>query len=177
MQAAGRGEVGLPTYTHTPPPHLRQHLQEWLDAHRVQEPTPCTANVVTRHYADNGVFGAVPELVRGLPELAAGCVGTKGLQYKAQWEGYSSTAKENIRADFTIHPPDAGMVLVGGGVGPLEPTVVLGAESYIRAHSENKVAELQDIAKKLKIEIKVKGTNKNKKKSDLYKEIKESLNL
>ena len=147
MQAAGRGEVGLPTYTHTPPPHLRQHLQEWLDAHRVQEPTPCTANVVTRHYADNGVFGAVPELVRGLPELAAGCVGTKGLQYKAQWEGYSSTAKENIRADFTIHPPDAGMVLVGGGVGPLEPTVVLGAESYIRAHLENKVAEIQALVK------------------------------
>ena len=93
------------------------------------------------------MFGAVPELVRGLPELAAGCVGTKGLQYKAQWEGYSSTAKENIRADFTIHPPDAGMVLVGGGLGPLEPTVVLGAESYIRAHLENKVAEMQALVK------------------------------
>ncbi|MGB1675608.1 MAG: hypothetical protein ACPHJV_04380, partial [Miltoncostaeaceae bacterium] len=30
---------------------------------------------------------------------------------------YSSTAKANIRAEFTIHPPEADMVLVVGGVG------------------------------------------------------------
>ena len=39
-----------------------------------------------------------------------------------------------------------------------------------------KIAELQEIAKKVGINIKVHGTNKNKKKSDLYIEIKESLN-
>ena len=38
-----------------------------------------------------------------------------------------------------------------------------------------KVGELQEIAKKMNIEIKIKGTNKNKKKSDLYTEIKEEL--
>ena len=65
MAAAGRGEGGLPTYTHEPPTHITGRMQAWLTTHRVGQPTPSTANVVTRHYADNGVFGAVPELVRG----------------------------------------------------------------------------------------------------------------
>ena len=93
------------------------------------------------------MFGAVPELVNGLPELAAVCVGTKGLEYKPQWEGYSSAVKEGIRPDFTVHPPEAGMVLVGGGVGPLEPSVVLGADSYMREHLNNKVKEIQALVK------------------------------
>ena len=39
------------------------------------------------------------------------------------------------------------MVLVGGGVGPLKPTGVLGAESYVRAHLESKVADIKALAK------------------------------
>ena len=45
----------------------------------------------------------------------------------------------------------------------------------LQKENKYKIAELQEIAKKLKIEIKVKGTNKNKKKSDLYIEIKDSI--
>ena len=39
------------------------------------------------------------------------------------------------------------MVLVWGGVGPLEPTVVLGADSYVQQHLDNKIAEVQALAK------------------------------
>ena len=92
-RGGGAGEGGLPTYTHKPPTHITGQLQAWLAEHRIGQPTPSTANVVTKHYADNGVFGAVPELVRGLPELAAVCVATRGLKCKPQWEGYSTAAK------------------------------------------------------------------------------------
>ena len=133
--------------THTPPAHITARLERWLVEHRIEAPTANTATVVTQHYADNGVFGAVPELVKGLPELAAACVGTKGLEYKPQWEGYSSTEKESIRQEFTIYPPEAGMVLVGGGLGPLEPSVVLGADSYVREHLNGKIADVQALVK------------------------------
>ena len=147
MQAAGEGRGDLPKYTYEPPTQLRERLESWLAANRIADPTPDTANVVGRHYADNGVFGAVPDLVRGLPELAAACVGVKRLEYKPQWEGYSSTAKENVRQDFKLHPPEAGMVLVGGGVGPLEPSVVLGADLFVREHLNRKVKDVQDLVK------------------------------
>ena len=86
MQAAGKGQQQLPQYTHAPPAHIKAQLEGWLAEHRIEEPTSDTANVVTRHYAGNGVFGAVPELVKGLPELAAVCVGVKGLECKPQWD-------------------------------------------------------------------------------------------
>lgn len=53
--------------------------------------------------------------------------------------------------------------------------LILDSSFVLLKESKYKVGELQEIAKKLGIEIKIMGTNKNKKKSDLYTEIKDSL--
>lgn len=56
-------------------------------------------------------------------------------------------------------------------------SINIDKEFELQKESKYKVVELQEIAKKLNIETKINGTNKNKKKSDLYIEIKESLNM
>jgi hypothetical protein len=53
-------------------------------------------------------------------------------------------------------------------------SIEIDSSFVLLKETKYKVGELQEIAKKMGVETKVIGTNKNKKKSDLYKEIKEA---
>jgi len=84
IEAAGRGLSELPIFKSKPPAAVKERLQNWLNAHRLSQPTPESPVVVHRHFADNGTYGMVAELAQHLPELAGPCMAVKGLKYKRE---------------------------------------------------------------------------------------------
>jgi len=66
-QAAGRGITDLPAFANEPPATVKSHMQKWLRERRVSQPTPEFSVVVHRHYADNGTYGMVAELMQHFP--------------------------------------------------------------------------------------------------------------
>ena len=70
---------------------LRTFIEAWLRDNSIRNPTKESSVVVSKHYADNGAYLVVPELVANLPILAAKCMAVKGLRYKPTWEVWSLT--------------------------------------------------------------------------------------
>ena len=89
VEAAARGKRELPCYDEPPPEDVRTFLTQWLEDHRIRQPTEESSVVVTRHYADNGVYLVTPALAEHLPALAEKCMAVKGLRYKSEWEAWS----------------------------------------------------------------------------------------
>ena len=54
-----------------------------------------------------------------------------------------------MHTSITIRPPEEGMVLVGGGISPLDPSVVIGADSYVRSHLLQKAQDIVAFVKTL----------------------------
>ena len=66
-QAAGSGLAELPAFDNEPPATVKGHMQKWLSERRMSQPTSESSVVVHRHYADNGTYGMVAELMQHFP--------------------------------------------------------------------------------------------------------------
>ena len=134
-EAAGRGVEDLPDFICKPPNDVRTHMRKWLSENRIAQPTKDSTIVVSRHYADNGTYGVVPELAAQLPALASTCMAVKGLTYKSTWEAWAPFAVTLDGGDawtFDVKKPEEGLILVGGELGPIDASLFIGSENFIR---------------------------------------------
>ena len=63
----------------------------------------------------------------------------KGLRYKPTWEVWSLTEVSLLDGEtwnFDVKRPDEGLILAGGECGPIDTTILLGSDSYIKAKVE-----------------------------------------
>ena len=115
-EAAGRGPENMPDFTCEPPDHVRTHLRKWLSENRIAQPTKDSAIVGSRHHADSGTYGVVPELAAQLPALASTCMADKGMRYKSTWEAWAPVTLTLDGGDawtFDVKKPEEGLILVG----------------------------------------------------------------
>ena len=87
----------------------------------------------------NGTYGVVPELAAQLPALASTCMAVKGLTYKSTWEAWAPFAVTLDGGDawtFDVKKPEEGLILVGGELGPIDASLFIGSENFIRYFSK-----------------------------------------
>ena len=145
-EAAAHGESDLPRFDEDPPEDVRIFLAEWLQEHRIRQPTAEDSVVVNRHFADNGVYAVVPALAENLPALAERCLAVKGLNYKHEWEAWSPsqvTLRSGNSWTFDLKKPEEGLILAGGECGPIDVSIFLGHESYIKAKLRKKAEKIR----------------------------------
>ena len=154
VEAAARGQRELPRYDEPPPEDVRTFLAKWLEDHCIRQPTEETSVVVTRHYADNGVYLVTPALAEHLPALAEKCMAdrVKGLRYKPEWEAWSPsevTLRDGDAWTFDLKKPEEGLILAGGECGPIDATIFLGHDNYIKAKLRKKAEKIRGYLKTL----------------------------
>ena len=120
-------------------------MHDWLGAHRLSQPTPVSSVVVHRHYADNGIYGMVEELMQHLPTLAGSCMAVKGLKYKSQWKVWGKHEVQLQSGDdctFDIKKLHEGLILVGGELGPIDSSIILGDDNFVKEKLKKKAKRI-----------------------------------
>ena len=87
----------------------------------------------------------VEELAQHLPELAGSCMAVKGLKYKREWEVWGKREGQLQSGDewaFEVRKPHAGLILVGGELGPIEASVIFGGDDFVREKLKKKAGKL-----------------------------------
>ena len=107
-----------------------------------------------------------------LPALASTCMAVKGLTYKSTWDACAPFAVTLDGGDawtFDVKKPEEGLILVGGELGPIDASLFIGSENFIRTKlfkkanriggylqalvsivaAPAKAEELEDVAKKI----------------------------
>ena len=77
----------------------------------------------------------VEELAQHLPTLAGPCMAGKGLKYKRKWEAWGNHEARLQSGDewtFDIKKLHEGVILVGGELGPINTSIVLGDDNFVR---------------------------------------------
>ena len=90
----------------------------------------------------------MPALAENLPALAEKCMAVKGLKYKDTWEAWSSSQVTLRNGDswaFDLKKPDEGLILAGGECGPIDVSIFLGHDNYVKAKLRKKSREDQGI--------------------------------
>ena len=121
-------------------------MRKSLSENRIAQPTKDSTIVVSRHYADNGTYGLIPQLADKLPELAGPCMAEKGLTYKATWEAWAPRPMTLHSGDtwkFDVKKPEEGLILFGGELGPIEVSTVIGSDNFVRAKLFEKAEKIR----------------------------------
>ena len=69
----------------------------------------------------------------------------KGLKYKSEWQVWGKTEALLHSGDgwtFDIKKPHEGLILVGGELGPIESSIIIGNDNFVRATLKKKALKI-----------------------------------
>ena len=69
----------------------------------------------------------------------------KGLKYKREWQVWGKTEARLHDGDgwtFDIKKPHEGLILVGGELGPIESSIIIGNDNFVRATLRKKALKI-----------------------------------
>ena len=87
----------------------------------------------------------MPELAGKIPALAEECMRGKGLQYKSSWAAWSPTEfiLDGANYTFDVKKLGEGLILAGGECGPMDVTIIVGNDNFIRAKLKKKAMKIR----------------------------------
>ena len=87
----------------------------------------------------------VEELAQHLPTLAGPFMAAKGLKYKRRWEvwgKHEARLQDGDEWTFDIKKPHEGLILVGGELGPIDSSIILGDDNFIKEKLKKKAERI-----------------------------------
>ena len=69
----------------------------------------------------------------------------RGLTYKATWEAWAPrplTLHSGETWTFDVKKPEEGLILVGGELGPIDASIVIGSDNFVRTKPLKKAEKI-----------------------------------
>ena len=70
----------------------------------------------------------------------------KGLRYKSVWEAWCPTESSRRDGDtctFDLKKPREGLIIAGGECGPIDATLMIGSDNYVKAKLKKKAEKIR----------------------------------